>query len=429
MDPTLNLAFILVGDHLGQIKRVYPNGDVSIIGYTDLPSKDNPVVSIEPVKLNSVKYYDNIHRDFTRFLIGKRNSHIYHYNCIDDELTLVCCNFIEGEQLISALPIQDNKILLVYEKRIDLVDYNHAMSGKVVDHFCPNTTEDDGDNNEPPKKRRKKKKTSQDIVEQTKLDERKDLDRPHITHGYFEFKKPIKLKINCASISGNNLAVAGSNLPLKVFDIKSKRLLFEGDQPEPDWLGIRPEIYVSSLQFVGGCAKDEKLPDKVVTCSKSDSVIRVFDINSNNSKKPCITVDMNQTAFNEYASAPRFTSVSSSPALTTASQSIVVGSNVGGLFGIELRFNIKRDHRKKLQKRNYSHIGGFKGSRGSTIKDVKVTFQDGGQKLISCCLDRFLRIHDFTTSKLAIRSRYLHKEINLSTKPTVCFPVHTKTES
>jgi WD40 repeat protein len=168
--------------------------------------------------------------------------------------------------------------------------------------------------------------------------------------------KQKKGQIRNASEHDNKLAIVGKDIPLKVFDVKTRNKIFEADPPEKNWLGLQPECEVIGLDFVG--------QTRVATCSKSDSVIRVYDT-ANGKSKPIITVDISQTAFIEYAEAGRFVSVASTG---DQGHSIVVGSNVGQLLAIDLRFNVKQlNPKKRLQPKTFKILGGFKGARGATL--------------------------------------------------------------
>lgn len=329
------LAFVLVGDHLGQVKKVLPEtGEISLIGGLAPASSSNPVVSIEPISGQNKQ------------LIANKEGDIFVYDCISDD-----CKSLQkaDDSLIKALPFADNKLIYIYDKRV--------------------TLSEGGDT----------------TVRQKKGE------------------------IKNAKLCDNSLAIVGIKIPLRVVDMESNNTLFEADPPDKDWLGIQPETYVNGVDFVGS--------NKVVTCSKSDPVIRVYDTKSAK-KKPVISIDIDQTAFNEHADSARFVSVAS-----TGNQhhSIVVGSNVGQMLAIDLRLNVKQlNPKKKLQPRTYKVLGGFKGARGGSIKDVKIipAGEEGNHLVISCCLDRYLRIHNFNKN-----SRDIYKHVYMKTKPFCCSPV------
>lgn len=363
------LAYVLVGDHLGQTKKVLiPSGDVSVLPGFVSPDKSNPVVSIEALNEGS----------HTQLIANKR-AELTIYDCVHDTSDRHPCN--PPNDLNRAIPIQDGKqILFVYDKQIVRGD--------------------------------SKSKTST-LVQQKRG------------------------QIKNAKLHVDKLALAGADIPLRLYDITTTTKVFDGDGPEKDYLGIQPDCYVSGLDFVANT--------KIATCSKSDCVIRVYDTLSK--PKPVISIKLDNTAFNEHAEAGRFTSIASTD--PTNGRQIVVGSNVGQMFAIDLRTNIKVNPKKRLQPKTFKILGSFKGSRGASIKDIKVvpnylygesskaTDDDddddhestadaesgvsakSGYKVISCSLDRYLRIHNFSR-----QSRQLEKQIYISTKPVCISPVY-----
>lgn len=331
-----DLASILVGDHLGQVKKVlWPSGEVSLLPDFAEPDSSNPVSSIEQICGEN------------KYIVANKKGDLYLYDAIHGKTNRCDTRGVDG--LVKALPRGDNDVALVYERSIV-------------------------------------------------FDGRKD---------------PIKLKkgaIRDAQIHENKLAIVGKDIPLKIFDVTSQSKIFDGDVPDKDWLGIQPECEGLGMDFVGRT--------RIATCSKTDSVIRVYD--TLGKTKPIISVDINQTAFNEYAEAGRFVSVASTG---DSGHSIVVGSNVGQLLAIDLRFAAKVLPKKRLQPKTFKILGGFKGARGATIKDVKIVPADGTEagvsyKVISCSLDRYLRIHNFSKT-----TRQLDKHVYMKTKPLCCAPV------
>lgn len=345
------LAYILVGDHLGQVKRVLlPSGEVSTVPDCAKPSSSNPVVSIEQIQKS-------------KHLIANKNGELYVYDSVYGKTKQ--CETTGSDSLVKAIPLgENNDVVLVYEKQV-------IFNGRGGD----------------------------DLIKQKKG------------------------QIKNAKTHDNKLALVGKDIPLRIFDINTKSKIFEAGPPDKNWLGIQPECMVAGLDFVG--------QTRVATCSKSDSVIRVYDTRQQACKsleKPIIKIDVNQTAFNEHADSGRFTSVASTG---IEGHSIVVGSNVGQLLAIDLRFNVKQLPKKKLQPKTFKILGGFKGARGATVKDIKVVpsasvscgqeseaAESFGYKVISCCLDRYLRIHNFSRT-----SRQLDKHVYMKTKPYCCSPV------
>lgn len=340
------LEYILVGDHLGQVKKVlFPSGEVSLLGGGCLPSSSNPVMSIESIPGLETKQ-----------VIANREGQINIYDCIRD--TIKELTTTGDANLNKAIPISEEVIALVYDKRITV----------------------DG----------------QETVIKQKRGE-----------------------IKCAAVNRDNIAYAGIDIPLRIIDSTNMKSLFEGSQPEKDWLGISPEVYVSDIAYVG--------ETRVATCSRSDSVIRIFDTRGRT--KPIITIDFNDTAFNEHAEACRFHSIASSG---RDGHTVVAGTNVGQLFAVDLRFNVKPiPEKKRLRPKTHKILGSFKGARGATIKDIKLVpavvpkhagrYEDDtvdGYRVVSCCLDRYLRIYNFSKN-----NRSLLKHVYMTTKPQCCSPV------
>lgn len=338
----LELASILVGDHLGQVKKVFiPSGEVIILPNCAEPDKSNPVVSIEP-----------IHQQ-CKNLIATKNGNLYVYDSVQDSIEQ--CQ-TANDSLIKALPFAEEEVILVYDRQICF-------------------------------------ESSGDILKQKKG------------------------RIKNAKVHEDKLGVVGEDIPLRLYDLNKKsKPIFEAGQPEKNWLGIQPETYVANLEFIGSEGKH------IATCSKSDSVIRLYDIRqAAKSSKPVVSINLNHEAFNEHADAGKFVAIHS----TVDNNCIVVGSNVGQLIAIDLRLSAikpgksSKETGKKFKPRGYKVVGGFKGARGATIKDVKIVpAQPSGHKLISCCLDRYLRLHNFSKT-----NRSLDQHVYMKTKPLVCSPI------
>lgn len=337
------LASILIGDHLGQVKKVsMPSGEVIILSNSALPDKSNPVVSIEPI------YQQNKH------LIANKDGSLYIYDSLHDSMEQ--CQ-TANQSLIKALPYAEEEVILIYDREICF-----ESSGEVL--------------------------------------------------------KQKKGHIKNAKALGEKLAVVGEDIPLRVFNLSQKsKPIFDASPPDKNWLGIQPETHVANLEFIGPEG------NHIATCSRSDSVIRLYDIRqTSKSSKPVVSVNLDHEAFNEHADAGRFVAIHS---MKDKANTIVVGSNVGQLIAIDLRLSAvkpcksAKERGKKFKPRGYKVLGGFRGARGATIKDVKIVpTQSGECKLISCCLDRYLRLHNFSRN-----NRSLDKHVYMKTKPLVCSPI------
>lgn len=347
------LAMILVGDHLGQLKKIIPTSDeILVIPDCAQSTSSNPVTSIEP--------FPSLQ---TNQLISYLDGQLYQYDAITNETKSLSLG-LDGS-LIRALPMHQKRgILAIYEQQIT----HHKFNSK------------------------------NDLFVKMKL-------------------KTAKIKNSKLNSSGDRLAIVGQEIPLIVYDTSNKKQIFKADRPEKDWLGIHPDCYVSNLDFVGG--------HRIATCSRSDSVIRIYDINRDKNK-PVITVNLDQIASNEHADSAKFHTVASTG---DDGHSIVVGSNVGQILAIDLRFNVKdQPSKRKMKPRLFKVLGGFKGQRGASVKDIKIVPDNDGIeetessnkfKVITCSLDRYLRIHDFSK-----KSRELNKHFYMTTKPYCCSPIY-----
>lgn len=347
------LAMILVGDHLGQVKKIIPESkEVITLAGCAVPTSSNPVVSIEP---NPKKQTEQI--------IANKNGELYRYNAISDETKQLKLEL--AESLTKALPMHDKRgVMAIYESHANL---HIPSSGSSL---------------------------------------------------FIKLKqKNIKIAGSRINADGDKLSIVGRELPLHVYDIETKKQTFKADPPEKNWLGIQPDCFVSDLAYIGG--------HRIATCSRSDSVIRVYDVNQSAKTRPIISINLDQTTSIEHADSARFHTIAST---SDDGHSIVIGSNVGQLMAIDLRFNVKElPKKKKLKPRTYKVLGGFKGQRGGSIKDIKIVphfeeNEDGESvekhKLISCCLDRYLRLHKFSRSL-----REFDQLFYMTTKPYCCSPV------
>lgn len=347
------LAMILVGDHLGQVKKVIPDTkEVIPLAGCAIPTSSNPVVSIEPNP-----------RKQTEQIIANKNGELYRYNAISNETKVIKLGL--AESLTKALPMRECRgIMAIYESHINL--------------HIP--------------------KSGSDLFLKLK-------------------HKKSKIAGSKISPQGDKLAIVGPDLPLQVLDVETKKQTFKADFPEKDWLGIQPDCFVSDLVYVGG--------HRIATCSRSDSVIRLYDVNQSSKTRPIISINLNQTTSVEHADSARFHTIAST---NDYGHSIVVGSNVGQLLAIDLRFNVKElPQKKKIKPRTYKVLGGFKGQRGGSIKDVKIVphFEETGDgdvvekhRVISCCLDRYLRLHKFSKNL-----REFDQLFYMTTKPYCCSPI------
>jgi hypothetical protein len=160
----------------------------------------------------------------------------------------------------------------------------------------------------------------------------------------------------------------------------------------------------------------------VATCSRTDAIIRIFDIKSKQ-RKPVATFDLRKATFNNDSNPPSFTSICSTPApvntAVPATQQLIVGTTMGRMMAVDIRF---KPEGVKHSGRAPPVFRGFGGS----IRDVKLVPVAGitgnnVNKVVSCSLDRFVRIHTFCEG--AMKRRQLDAKFYVKTKPTCLQPV------
>jgi hypothetical protein len=218
----------------------------------------------------------------------------------------------------------------------------------------------------------------------------------------------------CFKVCNNNIAIAGRNVDLKVFDLNTKQNTFTAKSSSRDWLGLKQQIWVSGLDWVGGNSMTNISPSMVATCSRSDSCVRIYDTKSKQ-KKPVMNINLKDQTFNNDSNPPSFTSICSTAvphSIAIPTQNLILGTTIGRMLAIDLRFN----------SHSYRHLGAFKGFGGGAIRDIKYVSQSiNSYKILSCSLDRFVRIHNFSTSASSTRS--LDSKLYLKTRPTCLEPI------
>ena len=232
--------------------------------------------------------------------------------------------------------------------------------------------------------------------------------------------------MTCFKICDNRLAIAGKNLELKIFDINTKQCTFTAKGRSHDWLGLKQNIWISDLEWMGPLADRNAILNKnsslastsiIATCSRSDPVVRIFDLKSRQ-KKPSMTLNFKDETFNNDSNPPSFTKICStfsSQKISYPNQQIILGTTMGRMMVVDLRFN-SHSHR---------HLGVFKSFGGGAIRDIKYVPQGLNYgKVISASLDRFVRIHSFSTG--ADRTRVMDAKYYTKTKPTCIEPICSK---
>ncbi|RWS24149.1 hypothetical protein B4U80_04572 [Leptotrombidium deliense] len=222
--------------------------------------------------------------------------------------------------------------------------------------------------------------------------------------------------LGCFKVCGNRLAIAGKNTDLKVFDLNTKQCIFTAKSTNKDWLGLKTPIWVSDLDWIGPIPKLCSTPSMIVTCSRTDSIIRIYDIKGKQ-RKPVMSMNFKDSTFNNDSNPPSFTAVCSTltpQSISLPTQQLILGTTMGRMMAVDLRFN----------SHSYRHLGVFKSFGGGAIRDIKFVPQTNTvSKIVSCSLDRFVRIHSFAVG--ADKTRMLDAKYYIKTKPVCIQPLCT----
>lgn len=171
----------------------------------------------------------------------------------------------------------------------------------------------------------------------------------------------------------NMVATGGKENDLKIWDLnKLGESVFKAKNVRNDFLNMRVPIWVTDMEFI----KETK---QIVTCTGYHKV-RLYDT-STSQRRPVLDFE-----WGEYP----FTCLSVRPNQTQ----IVVGNTQGGMALMDIRKG--------------AMVHCFKGFSGS-IRDVKC--HDSLPYVVSCGLDRFLRIHDLNTKEI-LHKVYLKSTLN-----------------
>ena len=412
---------ILIGDELGQIKRIDLSAKNKIINITN-----EPIDGIHPTK--SVASICSLQNSSNDFLIANKNNSLSLYSCVSNDLDPIRIGFNNESPLVGAQPVDQNNIVLCYEngsvivKNIEreLIQSNESRKKAMKLLGLDLLTESDS-----------KRKVSKSV----QCSNGKDVLTPRSSK---PSAKPSKLvnsessiTTSCTTIYNPNyntsnscitsfkicndmLAIAGKNVDLKVFDLTTKQPIFTAKTLPHDWLGLKQQTWVSGVDWVGGNTKSNSCPSWVATCSRSDSVIRIYDIKSKQ-RKPVMNINLKDQTFNNDSNPPSFTTICSTSVphtIAKPTQNLILGTTIGRMMALDLRFNTH----------SYRHLGAFKGFGGGAIRDIKYVPQSHNSfKILSCSLDRFIRIHNFKTNASSTRS--LETKIYLKTRPTCLHPI------
>ena len=216
--------------------------------------------------------------------------------------------------------------------------------------------------------------------------------------------------IDCFELEDNYFAIGGKNHNLKIFNLERNECIFNAKQADADWLGLTAPIYLS------GCAWLGKYPSNLIaTITRTEPVIRCYDLRTDG--KAIMSMNMKEKSV-FHSNPPVFSSICStrnqfSYGNLNGDHQLIVGSTVGRMIAIDLR----------LSTQTYRTVSSFKGFGGS-IRDIKyVPETKQKSKVITCCLDRFVRVHNFETG--FEKSKELKGKYYLKTKLTCLQPIFT----
>ncbi|XP_053208899.1 uncharacterized protein LOC128392837 isoform X2 [Panonychus citri] len=460
------LSAVLVGDELGFIKRLDLHAkakqtkDKKILltlnrEFIGEPSPDKSVLSITPLAVpdyfrqsndqledidndndNQITSSHNYSDDFVDepyeesnfiYLIASRPNHIYLYNSYNQRFATIA-NPVEGN-LIGSLPLSGNRIISCYDNGTinvqNIETYLIAISSRSSKKACKilgigtETTEadhsdDDGDEGGPSaSKKIKKSHTKSKGIKKDST----------ITTIFSPNWQPSNVCLTCFKVQDNRVAIGGKNFDMRVFDLNTKQCIFTAKSQKRDWLGIRHKVWTSDLDWIGPFAGKQSLintstlvssPSMIATASRTDPVVRIYDLKSS-SRKSIWQLNFKDQTFNNDSNPPSFTKIcaTQSPVNNcTPTQKIILGTTMGRMMAVDLRFN----------SHTCRHLGVFKCFGGGAIRDIKyVPLETNIGKVVSCSLDRFIKIHSFSMG--SDRTRSLDHRYYMKTKPTCIQPI------
>lgn len=449
------------------------------------------------------------------FLITQKPDQVYVYNSVTESFTLIKFNRPEGlppnVQLIGSAPIDRNNIALVYENgaiftlNIERELYSTCMQVKTkamkLLGINENTDFEEESNllMSPRKKRKTHKsdtkvdKTNESIEMQVaaatggdhgdgnvgdeavldemttrlpgsantqhkKVDKTEFQPNPHFDPNPLRtiFLPPWRaneITVTAFEVNSERIAIAGKNLYLKVFDLRTGDCIFTAKRETKKGIlsSARETVLISGITFLGPIkprmsaqqckpivvtgkkmtatidnsidhnAKTCKVaagevPCLVATCCKSDPFIRIYDLRLHQ-RKPVWVIGLKDSTFNNDSNPPSFASITATRcplASAVPIQQLIVGTTMGRMIALELKFN-SHSHRQ---------LGVFEGFSGGTIRGIAFVpnvKKIGHHSIVSCSLDRFVRVHEFITGANA--SRHIRDKFYIKTRPTCVVPI------
>nr|XP_046919368.1 uncharacterized protein LOC124499498 [Dermatophagoides farinae] len=410
---------ILVGDEIGQLKRIdLKKNETQIIELIPDEAKhpSKSIVSIHPlnkVHSNSTELY---------FLIARKDHEIFVYDATTHEVRPIKYINENKTPLIGSRCIDDQNIVIGFKdgsiKRInvenDLCFARYKPNLKAINLLGIDSSVTSFATSPTPSRKRKRIDDSFSIKTSKTANEISN-EQQNILSIFQPNWNVDNTHLTCFEALKDKLAIGGFNSDLKVFDLNTGRSVFNAKPVNTDWLGIRHDIWISDIEWIGSeNGNDSHL---LATCSRSEPYIRIYDIKQQQ-RKPTMIINLKHLN-NDHSSNPlSFTSLCSLPSLShygQASSSLIVGTTSGRMITVDLRM-----------KTNGSKIlGSFKGFSGGSVRDIK-SIQDSqiSHKIFSCSIDRFVRIHTMTKTQ-----RTLDRKIYVKTRPTCLYPISNNDRS
>jgi hypothetical protein len=459
---TVKISHIIVGDELGQIKKIdltmekptvtTVNGDE--VG--DQLAPDKSILSIRAFPSSSFSPPDQEDDEDDEeegkskgrerlcrgvFVICQKPDRIYLYNSNTDSLTLVVTPTLMNESnLLGAAPVDYSNIVIVYEDggifkvnvEAELLQANnqsHEKALKVlgIDEESKKRSLERLTEAKIGQSKRKKQKKEQEFEANPLFDPVSIVADPKM--------KSTVGHLTCFEVDHDRILVGGKNVEPTVYNLKTNEKIFVGKKctKGSNWLGLQQGTWVSGVCWLGpitsardgvvlknlNCKVEASFfPSFIASCSKTDPIVRIYDIRAKNGgNKPSWVLNLKEATFANDTNPPSFSSITASPsphACAVPTQQLILGTTMGRMMAIELRFN----------SHSYRQLGAFKGFSGGTVRDIVFVGnvkKVGDHRIVSCSLDRFVRVHSFKTGANA--QRKLETKVYIKTRPTSIQPV------
>ncbi|KAI1288442.1 hypothetical protein HDE_09352 [Halotydeus destructor] len=473
------ISGILLGDELGLVKRIDVHSTPTTDSVTTLNrdliggelTPDKAIISIKPFLMHNIatpeKDEDDSDEDDSRpvidgkaacnqelsvlYLITSKPNNIYLFNSMNNSFSPIKPPVNDSSiNLIGAAPINRNNIVVCYDNGLifmqnierELLQSSSDSKKKAV-RLLGLELEPKPSSGTPKKLKRDHSKdgSNNDQVNNVRQSSAKSNSSNHSASGdshlvsdsteilFSPNYNTANISLTCFEVCSNRLAVAGKNVDLKVFDLETKQCIFTAKSSGVDWLGLKAATWVSDLTWIGPILPPKSNPNSftkkvhaasepamIATCSRSDAIIRIYDVQAK-TKKPLWLINLKDSTFNNDSNPPSFVSVTSTCSPVTSAvptQQLILGTTMGRMIAIDLRFNSK-SHRQ---------LGVFKGFGGGAIRGISFVANcgsTGNHKIVSCSLDRFVRVHTFITG--ANQRRQLDAKYYVKTRPTCIQPI------